>query len=271
MVNSILSCTESKKRQRQSVKFEAEEAQVVAEVESCFDFPEDIRRDLWHSRDDYEFSRSSAKVIAKESERYGHSRHLDFCYPTESLSIQAFDADGSVRNALKIWCLHGHSRRGLERWSNSLHGRIRKDDQYMYIHGVLKAQAEMKLKSEYCPERLREISYSLSRKSRLFGQLLGEADSYAAQSELGMIDATASVSPRQRRKNLGLSRTSNTTAFAAAAIPSRRSSAVAPPSHAVRRSLVGNPIRRASDTRSATRSTPNISIRTKSGRVPRMA
>lgn len=258
---SILSREDRKRRPRQSVQFSDCEADVVFEVESCFNFPEDIRRDLWHSRDDYEFSRSSAKVVAKESERYGYSRHLDGAY------LDSYDAQ--VQDALKTWGLHGHSRRGLERWCNRVHGRIRKDDQYMHTHGVLRAQAEMKLKEEYSHDRLREMSHCLSKKSRLFAQMMGEADSHAVQCELGLIDSAEPVSPRHVvRKNLGLS--------GARTVPAARSSrsagaaagpAVPAQAHAIRRSLTGT-IRRSSDTRVAT---PTIRIRTKSGRVPRIA
>ncbi len=243
MNSSILSKSDGKRRPRQSVIFAENEAQVVLEVESCFDYPDDIRQALWHSRSDYHFSKSSSRVIAKESERYGYSRHLDGVYKATYAQ--------QVQDSLNIWCLHGHSRRGLERWSNSPHGLERKDDQYRYINGVLRAQSEMKLKDEYCDERLREVGHVLSRKSRLFAQMMGEADSNAARWEFGIVDARASSSPRQllKPKNLGLSggRVATT--------------AVCP---SVSRSTA--PARRASGAVA-----PKITIRTKPGRVPRMA
>ena len=215
----------------------------MLEVESCFDYPEEIRHALWHSRSDYQFSKSSARVVSKESERYGHSRHLDGTYNTSY--------DQQVQDALNIWCLHGHSRRGLERWSNGVHGRERKDDAYMYINGVLRTQAEMKLKDDYDEERLREVSHVLSRKARLFAQMMGDADSQAAKLEFGIVDARPQLSPIQRRKNLGLS--------GRVAAPAARSS--------ISRSTAPT-TRRSSGTRAVA---PQISIRSKPGRVPRMA
>jgi hypothetical protein len=172
-----------------SVTFPKEEAlmaQVVAEIEPCMNYSDQDRKNLWHARSDYHFSRSSARVIAKESERYGHSKHLDGVY------VSAFQQQ--AQDALNLWVLHGHCRRGLERWANSHHGCIRKDDQHMYTQGVLRAQQEMKLK-DVCggekhaqAERLREVGFILSRKSRLFSQMMGEADAQAAKWELGAMD-----------------------------------------------------------------------------------
>lgn len=228
---------------------DVELCQVVAEVESCFTFSEEDKQNLWHSRNDYQFSRSSARVIAKESERYGHSKHLDGCY------ISSFNQE--VQDSLNLWVLHGHCRRGLERWANTGHGHARKDDQYLYIQGVLRAQAEMKLKDCYSEERLREVGHILSRKSRLFAQMLGEADSHAAKWEFGMIDALPRVSPLQRRKNLGLVHTNN---------PNNRTVSRVPDLLASPRRAAGA-ARRVSESKIA----PKITIRTKPGRVPRMA
>jgi hypothetical protein len=243
MVPSILSRPEGKRRPRQSVSFTDNEAEVVVEVESCFDHPEDIREALFHSRSEYHFSKSSARVVAKEAERYGYSRHLDGAY------LSSYDQQ--VQDSLNLWCLHGHSRRGLERWCNGPHGQARKEDSYMYIHGVLRAQAEMKLKDEFRHERLREVGHVLSRKSRLFAQMLGEADSESAKWEFGMVDARPLSPVQPKRKNLGLS-------SGGAAAPAARSS--------ISRSAA--PARRSSAARAVA---PKITIRTRPGRVPRMA
>lgn len=174
-------------------------SQVVLEIANCEDFTEEDKKRLWFARSDYHFSRSTARVIAKESERYGHSKHLDDCYkPTFSEGVQS---------RLNIWALQGDSRRGLERWASSIHGQKRKDDQYMYIQGVLRAQQEMKFKDCLNEERLREVGHILSRKSRLLAQMMGEADNHAARFEYGMEDINVRISPRavvKQRKNLGL-------------------------------------------------------------------
>lgn len=151
----------------------------VIEIEHYTNYDEETRKSLWHSRSDYHFSRSTARVIAKESERYGHSKQLDGVF------ISAYD--DKVQSSLNIWCIHGHSRRGLERWANSHHGRIRKDDQYMYLQSILRSQHEMKSSMPdksiaVKAERLREVSFILSRKSRLFAQMMGEADYQASRA-----------------------------------------------------------------------------------------
>jgi hypothetical protein len=201
MVPSIMSkSAEGKKRgSSKSVYFPEEEesfAQVVCEVESCFDFSEEDKKKLWFTRSDYHFSRSTARVIAKESERYGHSKHLDNAYVT------TFSQE--VQDQLNMWTLHGPSRRGLERWASTAHGLQRKDDQYMYINGLLRAQQEMKLRDEFTEERLREVGHILSRKSRLCAQMMGAADEEAAKWNPGMNSMGGIISPNQRRKNLNL-------------------------------------------------------------------
>eukprot|EP00934_Nitzschia_sp_Nitz4_P001339 Nitzschia sp. Nitz4//scaffold163_size50693//30526//31266//NITZ4_006990-RA/size50693-processed-gene-0.48-mRNA-1//-1//CDS//3329538037//1339//frame0 len=241
-----------RRRPRQNISFAEEESKVVLEVESCFDFPDDIRSALWNSRKDYEFARSSARVIAKESERYGHSRHLDGVY---YLRMEPQEAQDS----LNLWCLHGNTRRGLERWANAVHGNERKEDQYMYVQGVLKAQAEMKLKDEFSEERLSQVAHLLSSKSRTYAKMLGDADSHAAKWEYGMVDACeAAVSPRQIvRKNLGLGGGVAARGRPAPAATTRRSTTTTAAASARRPSGV--------------RMSPTISLRSKPGRVPRMA
>ena len=178
--SSSTSSTSSQKRIRpkKSVSFPSlpEELQTVEEVPSRHDLTEEDKKSLWFARSDYHFSRSTARVISKESERYGYSKNLEavynthFCEPTQQL--------------LNLWATHGHSRRGLERWANSSHGKARKDDQCIYLVALQNTQSELQ-KSNYpnAAERLREIGHLLSRKSRLFAQMMGAADEYAAQQE----------------------------------------------------------------------------------------
>jgi len=218
--------------------------QVVAEVVSCFDFSDEDKKALWFTRDDYKFSKSSARVLAKESERYGHSKHLDGAYDG--------NYNPQLQNSLNLWVLHGANRRGLERWANTTLGLSQKEDQYLYIQGVLRAQREMKLKTGCVDqERLREVGHHLSRKSRLYAHMMGEADSYSAKWEFGMIDARQRVSPRlHARKNLGLSGPASSSVR-------RGTRAAAPPAG---RRPTQQPV-----------ISPKISIRTRPGRVPHIA
>lgn len=266
MVHSILSQPDEGKRRRPqqqqySVRFAEGDrlAQVMADVESCFDYPEDIRHALYHSRSEYHFSKSSARVVAKEAERYGHSRHLDGSY------LDSYDPQ--VQTSLNLWCLHGHSRRGLERWCNGSHGHARKEDSHLYIHGVLRAQAAMRLQGEFCHERLREVSHVLSRRARLFARMLGEGDSESAKWEFGIVESlgaattnafTGQPPPPQvqlKPKNLGLS--------------SGRVQSPLLANSSISRSTAPSARRSSAATRVVS---PKITIRTKpGGRVPRMA
>jgi hypothetical protein len=214
-ISSSSSLSSKRIRTKKSVSFPTlpEQLQIVEEVPSRQDLTEDDKKNLWFARSDYQFSRSTARVISKESERYGYSKNLDAVYNTHYCE--------PTQQRLNMWALHGHSRRGLERWANSPHGKARKDDQCMYLQALQKTQIELQ-KSNYpnAAERLREIGHLLSRKSRLFAQMMGAADEYAAQQEdaphtIGSCMAASTLTPAQPllmpirklspRRNLGLS------------------------------------------------------------------
>lgn len=261
-------------RPQRSIHFPENEndlATVLLTIESVDDISPEQKSNLWFSRSDYHFSRSSARVIAKESERYGHSKHLDDTY------VVSFDQE--VQDKLNLWALHGSSRRGLERWANSSHGSTRQNDQYMYVNGVIRAQTEMKLMNtskEESSERLRQVGEVLSRKARTFAEMLGAADAESAKWEFGMKDAAApALSPRSlvkdqgTRKNLGLG--GPVGGLAARRPASRRSL----PSIQQNLQGVANTRRRAStstvDANTSARQAPILPINTRPGRVPRMA
>ena len=67
----------------------------------------------------------------------------------------------------------------------------------------MKSHDQMKLKGEFDAERLREIAHELSRKSRLFARMIGEADAHATKYAFGMVDSPGAQA--RYRKNLGLS------------------------------------------------------------------
>lgn len=257
-------CSSSSDTKR-SVSFPQQDqdlATVALEIESIDDISEEDKKNLWYARSDYHFSRSSARVIAKESERYGHSKHLDRVY------IPAFDQQ--VQDRLNLWALHGSSRRGLERWANSSHGNERKDDQHVYIQGVLRAQTDMSLRGKdqaTREERLREVGGKLSLKSRLFAQMIADADAQAAKWEFGITDV--SLRPSSPREIMKQTKNLNLGLGGRESIAGRRASQT--------RSLrtpnlqgIGSPLpatRRSSATRAPTR----ISIRKNPARVSRMA
>ena len=82
---------------------------VVCEVPSRCELTEEEQNELFFSRSDYQESRAAARVVSKESERFGHSKTLGEAYSEKSKSAQ---------ESLNQWAANGHDRRGLERWAN---------------------------------------------------------------------------------------------------------------------------------------------------------
>lgn len=187
------SCCSSLRR----VHFPQDEiATVVCEIEDVLSLTSEDKKRLWFSRSDYDFSKSSARVVAQESERYGKSKHLDNTY------VKTFDQD--AQTSLNLWVLHGPQRRGLERWANSAHGDMRKKDQHRYSSSLLRAQTEMNLKGVEPSIRwqmFRTMGEGLSQRSRQFAQMMAAADAEAAKWEHKDQDSTAArpVSPKQAK------------------------------------------------------------------------
>lgn len=268
--SSELSSSSDTKRSVSFPQQDRDLAIVALEIESIDDISEEDKKNLWYARSDYHFSRSSARVIAKESERYGHSKHLDRVY------IPTFDQQ--VQDRLNLWALHGSSRRGLERWANSSHGDERKDDQHIYIKGVLRAQTDSSLRGEdrvTREEKIREASEKLSQKSRLFAKMIGDADARAAKWEFGITDVSLGPSsPREiikQTKNLNLNLGFGGGQGLAGRRTSQRRSLRTPNLQGISSPLT-SPIgstRRSSTT--TMRTTPRISIRKNPVRVSRMA
>ena len=215
-------------------------AKVVCEVPSIASIDQDIRQQLWYSRSDFQLTKSTARVIAQESERYGLSKHLDHAYTsctTEEDVDDRGDSDHQDRrdnrehhsqqqqrhvrstwqDKLNLWALHGHSRRGLERLANSTHGDFRKDDQYRYQQVILRTQQELKRQSpsraaadmasatsDLFSEKLRRISTKMSYKARQFAQMMGEADAHAARHGCTSSTTAASKCHSADVKSLGL-------------------------------------------------------------------
>lgn len=166
----------SKQSKKRSVRF-ASGHSVVCLLETREELQADkMIEELYFSRAEYQMSRSGAKVISKEAERYGYSKNLDETYSSKSAEIQ---------DRLNLWACHGHSRRGLERWANTKHGEERQQDQFQAIMAVLRAQDEMiSKKNEVDCEKLRKVSHKATKTSRHFARMMGKADSYAMAQEL---------------------------------------------------------------------------------------
>lgn len=147
------------------------------------DFSDAELNTLFFSRADYHLSRSSAKVISKESEKFGYSKNLDGVYQEKSKEIQ---------DCLNLWAASGHTRRGLERWANRRHGEQRQQDQFNAIMTVLREQDDMiTKKGKVNDEALRKVSHKATRTSRHFARMMGKADSYARAAEMKADDETS--------------------------------------------------------------------------------
>jgi hypothetical protein len=163
------------------VQFPNEEriSSVVCTLPNREDFTEEDHELLWFSKADYHMGRSAAKVISRESVRFGLSKHLDDTYTEKNSDAQ---------ERLQLWTSHGDSRRGLERWANKEHGDKRQQQQFDAIMAVLEAQDELLASSRNCKvdvEKLRKVSHKATKTARHFARMMGKADSFAMANEIG--------------------------------------------------------------------------------------
>jgi len=130
----------------------------------------------------------TAKGIAKQVRR--HSRMtigLDEAYKrTQKIAYKLDDEESTLKvmeklsldSGLMQWCAHGHSRRGLERIGSRLHAMSRSR----------KEAALMEMILDRCPSSLdddkqenwRHQIEKITRTSRIFARMIGEADAVAA-------------------------------------------------------------------------------------------
>jgi hypothetical protein len=168
-----MACT--KKRVRFPVEDESI-GTVVCTIPNREDYIDEDHGLLFFSRSDYHISRSSAKMISRESERYGFSKNLEDTYAEKSKAAQ---------ESLNLWTSNGHSRRGLERWANRKHGDARQQDQFQSVMAVLRAQDDMlAARKGVDHEQIRKVSHKATRIARHFARMMGKADSHALASEL---------------------------------------------------------------------------------------
>ena len=147
--------------------------QIICELSQESD---ETLRNRWFTRTDFVVIKKTARMIAKESRRFGYSTSLDGTFIADSDQVQS---------KLNMWCKHGHSRRGLEEWTNKdHHGVTRQQHRKEAIQSVLNAQTVMRSTNRgSCNEQdLAKIYAMLSRKSRTFAEQMGKADEYAVSS-----------------------------------------------------------------------------------------
>jgi hypothetical protein len=164
---------------KKRVRFPVEDASIaiiVCTIPNREDYIEEDHGLLFFSRSDYHISRSSAKMISRESERYGYSKNLEETYTEKSKIAQ---------ESLNLWASSGHARRGLERWANRKHGDARQQDQFQSVMAVLRAQDDMLAgRKGIDHEQIRKVSHKATKIARHFARMMGKADSHALANEL---------------------------------------------------------------------------------------
>ncbi len=168
-----------------NVRFPEDEDKLVVllkEVENREDWTEREKATLFFSKQEYAHSRRSTKLVTRDSERKGHSTHLNDAFSEKSIGAQEH---------LNQWCLNGHERRGLERFSCKSHGEKRQDEQFKTVMVVLQTQDDLLAQGkEVDPTKLRKVSYKLSRSARHFARMIAKSDMYAVENEaLAELDA----------------------------------------------------------------------------------
>lgn len=86
--------------------------EVVCELPTRAELSEQDMTTLFFTKHDFQLSRSAAKVISREAERYGFAKNLVGTYAEKSKEAQ---------EKLNVWAAYGHARRGL---GKSDHGRL---------------------------------------------------------------------------------------------------------------------------------------------------
>ncbi len=192
-IDSVERATSIQLTMSKKVQFPSQEAllSVVDYVPSRTTLSQEDYKRLWYQRSDFQFSKSKARMISKESQSYGYSADLEGVYG---------GCLPSTQERLNLWCRYGHSRRGLERWANETHGQTRKREQSRAVKTVIFAQREMQKCGQSTEvEELRAISEALTQNAREFAQRMGQADEYAVALEQQLPNGSLRSALAQRR------------------------------------------------------------------------
>jgi hypothetical protein len=189
---------------KKRVRFPVEDASIaiiVCTIPNREDYIEEDHGLLFFSRSDYHISRSSAKMISRESERYGYSKNLEETYTEKSKIAQ---------ESLNLWTSSGHARRGLERWANRKHGDARQQDQFQSVMAVLRAQDDMLAgRKGIDHEQIRKVSHKATKIARHFARMMGKADSHALANELSELADDVTTITTDGMSSVALSEDSN--------------------------------------------------------------
>lgn len=148
-------------------------------TQSANDEDEDLwRSSLWWTDDEYAEIHNSIRRISKELQDRGYSGFLENAlnsYSGRQRRAKNFDMDDEAKSALLQWCTFGHSRRGLEKRSNSKHCLDRDICRTNSRRIVLDAQRKISLTEE----DLAEIYRGATKPSKKFALMMGHADAMA--------------------------------------------------------------------------------------------
>jgi hypothetical protein len=152
----------------------------------------------WLSREDFETSKSTTKLIAMQARQSAFNDLLKYSF--------IYDISTTTGDPLLKWCRHGQLRRGLEQSVSPQHGEERRLKRKMAIHAVLRAQdlfrSDKMIKNDIT-DQLATVSRKFTLNARLFAQRMGEADAIAAQVE--PITRENEISRRRRAQSFSLS------------------------------------------------------------------
>eukprot|EP00543_Licmophora_paradoxa_P015315 CAMPEP_0202460944 /NCGR_PEP_ID=MMETSP1360-20130828/46714_1 /ASSEMBLY_ACC=CAM_ASM_000848 /TAXON_ID=515479 /ORGANISM="Licmophora paradoxa, Strain CCMP2313" /LENGTH=246 /DNA_ID=CAMNT_0049082807 /DNA_START=21 /DNA_END=761 /DNA_ORIENTATION=- len=138
---------------------------------------------IWWNRAEYDHIGDTARSICKEirrhcatmtiglEEAYRQSRNAS--NEIEEYRMEEVIEQLSLNSGLAHWCTHGHSRRGLERWSSNSLGDSRISDAGRVKKQIVNGQ------NNFTAEELRQHYLRLSRCARIFARLMGRADAIA--------------------------------------------------------------------------------------------
>lgn len=172
-------------KRTRSVSFDDKEH--VVEIESLSAFSPAELEKTWYTRDDYEFIKTSARLLVLESRKVGF--HVMLEGTAHDMTHAATDEENlKTRQNLKRWCRHVHLGRGLERWINLKHGKMRKLGKSQYINTVLQTQAKLQAEQVFdhvdeLAETLGQVAISCSANAREYALFMGQADYYANERE----------------------------------------------------------------------------------------
>lgn len=155
---------------------------------------------LWQTREELEVMRSRAKALSAEiankssinSFQYQHLsyqsvleriyRHASKSAKTRSKTNATLISNIDHEKGLYIWVQHGHSRRGLERWSVPSIGHHRNEQRALLVNHLLSVQYAFPAAST---KMLCKISKKFSESAKLYALAMGRADETAAMAEHG--------------------------------------------------------------------------------------